>query len=88
MTSLKEISTHKYEGDGFAAVCWLKSSSTIVAAGFGDGGILIYDYEKKEVKSTLKDHLFAINDISWSPHFSYLASAGDDTLTMIHDVAQ
>ena len=60
-----------------------------MSAGYGDGSLIIYDFKTNEVKAWLRDHLFAINDIAWSPQFStsnYLATCGDDTLTLIYDL--
>lgn len=58
-----------------------------MAAGYGDGSLLIYDYEKQEKRTMMKDHLFAINDLDWAAHFSYIATCSDDTMVQIHDLS-
>jgi hypothetical protein len=42
----------------------------MIASGFGDGSLVIYDFQSHEVKAKVKDHIFAINDLQWAPHFS------------------
>ena len=39
-----------------------------------------------KIVDEISSHLFAVNDIDWSRHYNYLASASDDTLAMIHDL--
>ena len=77
---LESQTNYQLDGTSFAAVCKIRSQTSIVAAGFGDGSLLVYDYEKNEKCAIMKDHIFAINDIDWSPHFSYIATCSDDTM--------
>jgi WD40 repeat protein len=34
----------------------------------------------------INTHLFAVNDIDWSPHYNYMLSGSDDSLALIHDL--
>ena len=105
-----KVSKILYLKDGFAPV-WKFSkdpNDTIVAAGYGDGKLMVYDYGSGKTLiiisailiillcllifylgkwvEEISSHIFAVNDIDWSSHYNYLASASDDTLAMIHDL--
>mmetsp|Transcript_22094 Transcript_22094/g.21881 ORF Transcript_22094/g.21881 Transcript_22094/m.21881 type:complete len:199 (-) Transcript_22094:377-973(-) len=84
---LTPVWSQKYLKDGFAPVCKFSKDprDSVVAAGFGDGKMLIYDYEKA-TEHEIGTHLFSVNDLDWSNSYNYLLSGSDDTLACIHDL--
>mmetsp|Transcript_5980 Transcript_5980/g.5140 ORF Transcript_5980/g.5140 Transcript_5980/m.5140 type:complete len:213 (+) Transcript_5980:43-681(+) len=85
---LSPVWSSKYLKDGFSPVCKFSkdANDSMIAAGYGDGKLLIYDYNNGITKEEINTHKFSVNDLDWSKSNNYLLSGSDDTLACIHDL--
>ncbi|EGR28560.1 inorganic pyrophosphatase family protein, putative [Ichthyophthirius multifiliis] len=68
---------------------FLPSKPNILAIGFSDSSIQLWDTEKGQQFRTMKGHFSRVGSLSWNPQTSYILSSGSrDSQIINHDIRQ
>lgn len=84
-TSIYCIFDGPKEGESLTSLA-LHPEQVVVAAGYSDGFIRVFDLTNREVMFEYKAHQGKVNDIKFQPLKRYLVSVGDDMLIQIRDL--